>query len=150
MTWHRETYIRWVKFCSVGGIGIGVQLAVLIILTRFGLNYLLATGAAVEAAVLHNFLWHRHFTWIDRPEFSRRQTAHRLMRFHLSNGAISLIGNVLLMRWLVGSLKIPVLPANLVTIASCSLANFLASDRWVFLPEIWPAVEDEASNVSAP
>jgi len=61
------------------------------------------------------------------------QTGARLLRFHLSNGAISILGSLLLMRWLVGQMGARVLVANLVTIAACSVGNFLASDRWVFL-----------------
>jgi putative flippase GtrA len=49
-------WIRWVKFNAVGGIGILVQLGTLTLLrSGLGVNYLLATALAVEAAVLHNF-----------------------------------------------------------------------------------------------
>ena len=60
-------WIRWLKFNAVGAAGIGVQLAVLVSL-RAGLHlhYLLATALAVEATVLHNFFWHKRFTWADR------------------------------------------------------------------------------------
>jgi hypothetical protein len=44
------------------------------------------------------------------------------------------MGNLILMRLLVGSLKIPLLIANLGSIAICFAANFQASDRWVFRP----------------
>ena len=48
-TW-RGTAIRWLKFNAVGGLGIGVQLTVLLALkSGFHLNYLLATALAVEA-----------------------------------------------------------------------------------------------------
>ena len=48
---------RWMKFNAVGGVGIGVQLAVLLYLkNRFHLGNLWATALAVEAAVVHNFL----------------------------------------------------------------------------------------------
>jgi hypothetical protein len=57
----------------------------------------------------------------------------RLLRFHLSNGAISILGSLLLMRWLVGRFGMSLLVTNLLTIAACSVGNFLASDRWVFL-----------------
>jgi len=123
---------RLLKFSLVGGIGIGVQIAVLAGLTAMSLNYLLATALAVEAAVVHNFFWHQQFTWADRgarlPEILAR-----LLRFHLSNGLISLIGNLLIMRLLVGFLHLPVIVANMVAITTCWVANFLASDRWVFL-----------------
>jgi putative flippase GtrA len=55
-----------------------------------------------------------------------------LLRFHLSNGVISILGSLLLMRWLVGQFGMNVVGANLLTIAACSVGNFLASDRWVF------------------
>jgi len=124
--------LRLAKFSLVGGMGIGVQLATLAVLNALGMNYLLATGLAVESAVLHNFVWHRRFTWRERSEPGERGMLAALLRFHLSNGMISLLGNLLMMRWLVGFLHIPVLMANLLTITLCWAANFLASDRWVF------------------
>jgi putative flippase GtrA len=65
----RSTALRWFKFNLVGGMGIGVQLLVLLALkTGLGMTYLVATGLAVEAAVIHNFLWHERFTWADRGQ----------------------------------------------------------------------------------
>ncbi len=128
-----KSRLRLIRFSLVGAIGVGVQLGVLATLIALKMNYLLATGVAVEAAVLHNFLWHQCFTWADR-ESSRRAAFGQLVRFHLSNGLISLVGNLLLMRLLAGWLGLPVLAANLATISLCFVANYLASDRWVFLP----------------
>jgi putative flippase GtrA len=127
---------RTAKFALVGAIGIAVQLAVLEALTALSCNYMWATGLAVEAAVLNNFVCHQRFTWKDRGEPRLKQTGARLLRFHLSNGAFSILGSLMLMRWLVGSLGMGVLVANLLTIAACSVGNFLASDRWVFLSPI--------------
>jgi putative flippase GtrA len=126
--------LRLFRFSLVGLIGIAVQLGVLAALTAMKMNYLLATGLAVEAAVLHNFLWHQRFTWADRAGAGVRAALAQLLRFHLSNGLISIAGNLLLMRLLAGWLGWPVLPANLTTISLCYAANYLASDRWVFLP----------------
>lgn len=130
-------FFRYLKFSLVGGIGIGVQLAALAALTALKVNYLLATGLAVESAVVHNFFWHQKLTWSDRALRARRATRRskaieRLLRFQLSNGGISLTGNLLLMPVLVDSARIPGLLANLVSIAICSCANFMASDLWVF------------------
>ncbi len=137
----RATGWRWCKFSLIGAIGIGVQLGTLALLTATGTHYLLATALAVEAAVLHNFAWHQNFTWSDREG----GILGRLARFHVTNGAISLLGNLALMRLLVGGLGMPPLPSNLLSIAVCSLANFLAADRLVFLAgvetglcPVWP------------
>jgi putative flippase GtrA len=127
-----NSHLRLLRFSLVGAVGVGVQLGVLATLIAMKMNYLLATGMAVEAAVLHNFLWHQRFTWRDRTG-SRREAFGQLVRFHLSNGLISLVGNLLLMRLLAGWLGLPALVANLATISLCFVANYLASDRWVFL-----------------
>ena len=54
------------------------------------------------------------------------------MRFNLSNGTISLGGNLGMMALLVGGLHLPVALANLLAIGVCSLANLIVSDVWVF------------------
>jgi putative flippase GtrA len=129
----RQALLRWLKFNFVGGIGIGVQLAALAFFrSALRLDYMLATALAVEIAVIHNFLWHERFTWADRPAVYPVQSLSRLVKFNLSNGGVSIVGNLLLMRLLVGELHLNYLLANLVAIAVCSLVNFLLSDRLVF------------------
>jgi putative flippase GtrA len=129
----RQTFLRWIKFNTVGGIGIGVQLAALAILRSWlKLNYLLATGIAVEIAVLHNFIWHERFTWADRPPLRLTHSLIRLAKFNATNGAVSMAGNLLLMRLLVGGFKLNYVLSNCVAIAVCSLLNFLLGDRFVF------------------
>lgn len=124
---------RWVKFNLVGGMGITVQLCALWVFTRaFHCNYLVATALAVETAVLHNFLWHQRFTWADRMQGHWRDSTLRLLQFNLTNGLVSILGNVILMRALVGGLHLQILLANAVSIVSCSLANFLLSATYVF------------------
>jgi putative flippase GtrA len=125
--------IRWLKFNAVGVLGIAVQLAVLLGLkTGFRLNYLLATALAVEAAVLHNFLWHERYTWADRVQPSWRKSLPRLLRFNLTTGAVSILGNLALMKVLVDLGHMNFLLANGVAIALCSVLNFVVSDRVVF------------------
>ncbi len=129
----RHVFRRWLKFNAVGGIGILIQLAALAILrSLLHLDYLLATALAVEAAVLNNFLWHERFTWADRPAARVSHSLLRLVKFNASNGVVSIAGNLLLMRILVGQLKLNYVAANLIAITVCSLVNFLLSDRVVF------------------
>jgi putative flippase GtrA len=129
----RSLGLRWLKFNAVGAMGVVVQLAALAILVSgFRMKYLPATALAVELAVLHNFFWHQRFTWKDRSTVSRAQVVGRLIRFNLSNGAISLGGNVALMRLLTGALHVNYLVANGASIAALSLANFAVSHTFVF------------------
>jgi putative flippase GtrA len=130
----RPQWKRLTKFAFVGVIGIAVQIVTLHWVAGLGCGYLSSTVIAVEAAILHNFVWHENFTWRDREKSASAKVGSRLLRFHLSNGLISIAGNVLLMRMLVGGLGMGIVPANLASITVCCLTNFLASDRWVFVP----------------
>ena len=122
--------IRWVKFNAVGGVGILVQLGVLTLLrSGLGANYLIATAIAVEVTVLHNFFWHERFTWADRCD---GKSIHRLIRFNLTTGLISILGNLVMMKLLAGVGGLNYFVANLLSITVCSLANFVVGDRWVF------------------
>ena len=177
--------VRWCKFNLVGGIGIGVQFAALFLVKGvLHFNYMAATAIAVEAAVVHNFVWHEQFTWADRtmmpnrsgrtvpphplqaaaehsaerrgarwrsafsaaikPLFSWRASApallrsgygptfRRLLRFNFTTGAVSVLGNLALMKVMVGQGHMNYLLANAIAIVACSLANFLVSETWVF------------------
>src|SRR3954469_20693826 len=117
--------MRFWRFNGVGVIGFAVQLGVLAVLLHVGMHYLAATALAVEAAVLHNFLWHEQWTWRDRPAAGRARLS-RLWRFHALNGVVSLAGNLLLMRLLVGLLGMPPIPANVAAVLACALVNFTA------------------------
>lgn len=126
--------IRWGKFNLVGAMGMAVQLGTLAVFHR-GMHghYLLATAAAIELTLLHNFAWHWRYTWRERRAQASLPVA--LLRFHLSNGLVSMLGNLALMRVLVPQAHLPVLGANVVAIACCSLLNFWIGDSWVFAEE---------------
>ena len=122
--------MRFARFNAVGVLGFAVQLAVLAVLVRAGAHYLVATGLAVEAAILHNFAWHERWTWRDRQP--RLGINRRLLGFHVVNGGVSLAGNLMLMPLLVGQLGLEVVPANLIAVVACAGVNFIGADRLVF------------------
>jgi putative flippase GtrA len=123
-------YLRFGKFSLVGTMGTAIQLGALALFSHWmpG-HYLYATAAAIELTLVHNFLWHSRYTWGDRPGTAR---IRRFLRFHVSSGSISMLGNLALMRILVGEAHVPVLVSNLVAVVSCSIPNFLLGNNWVF------------------
>jgi putative flippase GtrA len=136
-----SVFTRWLKFNAVGAIGVVVQLVLLTVLkSGFHFNYLVATAVAVEATVVHNFLWHERFTWADRIAETR---VYRFAKFNLTNGLLSIAGNLLLMKWLVGSFRFPYIPANIAAIILCSLANFAVSHAYVFREISVPMAESD-------
>jgi putative flippase GtrA len=59
-----KTFVRWLRFNLVGAMGMVVQLTVLAVWNRLAPeHYLLASVVAVELALVHNFFWHRRYTW---------------------------------------------------------------------------------------
>jgi putative flippase GtrA len=137
-----NTFIRWGKFNLVGAAGMVLQLAALALFNRWaGGHYLYATAAAIELTLLHNFVWHLHYTWRDRRDDSALMV--QIVRFHLSNGAISMLGNLALMRILVQGARIPLLVANCIAILCCSIVNFCLGDHWAFAART-EAIQGEA------
>lgn len=165
----RKMFARWLRFNFVGGTGICVQFVFLSVLKSvLHLDYLAATALAVEAAVVHNFLWHERYTWVDRVQPSWRRSTprppgaeaqnllgrlfaalkrcdirrlrgsscRRFLRFNLTTGAVSIVGNLALMRIMVGVGHRNYLVANGIAIVLCSLLNFLVSEEWVFKEDL--------------
>jgi len=120
---------RFVMFNVVGALGIVVQLACVALLTNVvRVHYIAATTIAVSVAVVHNFLWHRWWTWRDRC--ATAGTA--LLRFVLANGIVSLVGNLGVTATLVSGAHVAPLPANVIAIAVCGVLNFWLGETFVF------------------
>ena len=136
MTANRSiTVIHFVRFNVVGVIGFVLQASALFVLTHspYRVGYLVATVTAVELAVLHNFVWHQFWTWKDRPSTTIGEALRRLLRFNITNGAVSLVGNLICMSFLVGVVRLPIVVANILSVIACSICNFLLADRIAFV-----------------
>jgi len=122
------------RFNVVGALGLLVQLSVLLGLRWCDVPVAVATLIAVETAVMHNFVWHERWTW---PGMKGGTRAQRLARFHLTNGLVSLAGNVLLTA-MFASAGLPVVLANVAAVAMCVALNFASAHLWVFCAKTWP------------
>jgi putative flippase GtrA len=124
---------RWLIFNSVGAMGFLVQLAMLELLTAWlRWNIVPATALAVETAVIHNFFWHEHWTWSDRGAPGWKGGLRRFLRFNLSNGFLSIAGNLVFTVLFLDTLPVNYVAANVLAIAVCSILNYVVSDRFVF------------------
>lgn len=130
---------RWVAFNLVGLLGLGVQLATLAGLREaVGLGLPLATGLAVEAAILHNFWWHARWTWRDRDHGAAGHW-RRLARFNLASGALAITGNIVCTSVLVRAFGVHYAIASVIAVASCSVTGYLVTEHLVFRKETLPA-----------
>ena len=121
---------RWWRFNLVGIAGFAVQMVSLALLRRTCRGHdLLVSAAAVELTLLHNFYWHLRYTWRDRRAGSRLA---QLARFQLSNGLVSLAGNLWIVRLLIRDAHLPLVAANVAAVLCCAVANFVAGNIWAF------------------
>jgi putative flippase GtrA len=122
-------FVRFLRFNAVGALGVAVQLLALWLLTGVAaVHYLIATPVAVSLAVVHNFVWHRRWTWKDRDVHLTRACA----RFVLTNGVLSIVSNLGITAALVSGVHAHPVAANIVAIVTSGLLNFWLGDVVVF------------------
>lgn len=121
------------KFAFVGALGVLVNLSLLLLLSATaGFPRGLAWFLAVEAAVLHNFIWHQTFTWRDRRGAGAGPWLRAAATFHLSvAGTVAVNGAIFGLLSIAGT---PLLLAGAAGIGSATALNFIAGDVWVFKP----------------
>ncbi|MDE1156238.1 MAG: GtrA family protein [Acidobacteriaceae bacterium] len=120
--------VRITRFLAVGLLGFSLQIVLLEILHRYlHWNDLLATAIALEATLLHNFYWHRRFTWK-----SNGPLPVQLYRFHLTNGLFAFTANLLLISWWTRLFHMPIVLATTLSAMLCSSANFAFCQLWTF------------------
>jgi len=136
-----RTLVRLLRYNMVGVLNLAVKFSVLTGLVELaGMGYLPATVIALEAAILNSFTWHLRWTWRDRSAgLSPRGILWRLAKFHLGNGAVALVVNLLVMRWLVGSLGLHYAPASVAATICAGAVNFTIANFVVFVPSGHPA-----------
>jgi putative flippase GtrA len=136
---------RFLRFNLVGAGGIAVQLGMIWLLAhRLGMPPGLSTAVGVGTAVLHNYLWHRAWTWRDRPRTT--SGAIEFLMFAGANGLVSLVGNVIVVTALTSITRIGAAPASLVGIAICGVVNYWLADRAVFVARQEPASVAEGAD----
>jgi dolichol-phosphate mannosyltransferase len=129
---------RFLKFGTVGAVGVVVNLAVLTLgkeilfaaipSPRVSLN--LSLALAILVSTLGNFTGNRHWTWLDR----RQHHLDKSLLLQFSQYALACwVGialQVLFTNILV--LFLHYLPANLAAIALAGVFNYLVNDAWTF------------------
>jgi putative flippase GtrA len=122
----RRNWEQLAKFCIVGAIGYGVNLAVYIGLLHAGLHYLLAATCSFLVAVTNNYTWNRLWTFRDH----RAGVAAQGIRFFVVSLA-SLGANLAVLDILI-TLGAGKLVAQAIAIVLVTPLNFLGNRLWSF------------------
>ncbi len=63
----RRSVVEFIKFCAVGGSGVGVNLGIYALLTRWlNIDPAVASPIAIEISLLTNFLLNERWTFVER------------------------------------------------------------------------------------
>lgn len=122
-----RTWQQLGKFCVVGTIGYGVNLAVYDTLLHHGLHYLAAATCSFLVAVTSNYVLNRLWTFRDE----RAGVAVQGMRF-LVVSLVSLGANLGVLHLLIRFGGIDKLPAQAIAIIVVTPLNFVGNKLWSF------------------
>ena len=122
----RDNWTQLAKFCVVGAIGYGINLAVYDALLRAGVHYLLAAIGSFVVAVTNNYFLNRHWTFRDR----RRGVAAQGLRFFVVSLA-SLGANLIVLNVLI-TLGAGKLLGQAIAIVLVTPLNFVGNKLWSF------------------
>jgi len=136
--------IRFLKFCAVGLSGVGVNIGLYWILTRFAgfipldnaamggiLSGNLAMVISIEVSIITNFLLNNYFTFADRKAQGFRTFASRLINFNV----ICIIGGLIqigVANLLAVTIGIYDIVAVLDGIVLATLWNYLVNTWWTW------------------
>ena len=122
--------VQTIKYFLVGGIGVGVNLGLLYVLTDFlGIWYILSQVIAITISITNNFFLHRY--WTFKNEISEPKTIERYVKFFI----VSVIGMGIqlgLTFALVENYDMYYLYAAVIAIGSASAFNYLVNRKWTF------------------
>lgn len=124
----RHNWVQLVKFCTVGGSGYIVNLAVFaLVVAGFDLHHLVAATAAFVVAVTNNFWWNRHWTFGARDGHAGFQAA----RFFAVSVAAFIFAAAIL-EALVSGADMAEIPAQAISIVAATPLNFVGNKMWSF------------------
>ena len=122
-----QNWVQLAKFCTVGGSGYVVNLAVFSALVKLaGVDYRLAAICSFVVAVTNNYAWNRIWTFRD----SRGRVAIQGARF-FTVAVVALVANLIVLEVLV-RLGVGEVPAQAIAIVLVTPINFVGNKLWSF------------------
>lgn len=130
-----KEFVRFLKFATVGAIGMVVDLTILNLMHKvFGLPLLVANTISFTTAVISNFTWNRLWTF---PESRERPIGSQLGKFTLVNVIGLAINNLVL--WLAFQVTQQFVPdpwdynlAKVLAIGVVLFWNYFVNRAWTY------------------
>jgi len=120
----------FIKYSLVGFSGVGVNLGIYALLTRYyDLSEVIAPIFSIESALISNFLLNNFWTFGKRLSQSRIRV--KFLKFHLVSGFAAIV-NYLIFLTLFFTFGIYDILANLIGIAIAATVNYIINSNWTW------------------
>lgn len=127
----KSTFIQFFKFCIVGAIGTGVNLAILYSLVEwFHIWYMTAAVVAFIGATTSNYILNKIWTFRYKL-LETHATIYSYLKF-ISVSIIGLVINLAILYVLVNNFHIWYIYAQVIAILVAVMWNYTGSKKWAF------------------
>ncbi|RLC37140.1 hypothetical protein DRH29_02975 [candidate division Kazan bacterium] len=124
---------RGTKFNLVGWAGMLVNSGCLYLLKGvLGVPLIPASLIAIEIAIVHNFFWHRYWTWKDRNGNGEKPFLIQLLTYNLMTGAVDLVANVTVLWMLTTMFGVYYLISNIFGMIMGPFIKFWLNEKVIF------------------
>ena len=125
--------LRALKFNIVGWMGMPVNMGMLYLLKDVaGFPLILASVIAIETAIVHNYIWHRHWTWAHRNRGERPPFFKQLIAYNVATGLVDLVVNVSVLWVLTTFFGVYYLISNAAGMILGPLIKFWLNEKVIF------------------
>ncbi len=125
--------LRGTKFNLVAWLGMLVNSGCLYLFKGIlGVPLIPASLMSIEIAIVHNFIWHRHWTWGDRDGEHPPPFLKQLLIYNLMTGLVDLVANVTVLWLLTTFLDIYYLIANVAGMILGPFIKFWLNEKVIF------------------
>ncbi len=129
----RTATLRFVKFCTVGALGVGVNIGVFWLLhSRLHVQDLVANPIAIEVSIIGNFLLNDSWTWRDRRRPGAKAFAGRFVRYNTATCAVAALTDMLVLWAFTRYLQMDTYLAKGLGIGIGTILNFSIHHLWTF------------------
>jgi dolichol-phosphate mannosyltransferase len=127
------TVFRGTKFLLVAWLGMFVNTGYLYLFKGvLGIRIIPASLMAIEIAIIHNFIWFRHWAWKDRQQKYHQPFFKQLFKYNIATGLVDLFSNVTILWVLSTFFHVHYLLANICGMIAGPFIKFWLNDKFIF------------------
>ncbi|MCX6600919.1 MAG: GtrA family protein [bacterium] len=121
------------KFMAVAWLGMVVNTACLFLFKGILRIPIIPAGLmAIEIAIVHNFIWLRHWAWRDRTNGNHSSFFRQLLLYNLFTGAVDILANLSILWSLSTLFSVHYLLANALGMIAGPFIKFWVNEKIVF------------------